>query len=147
LFEYSVGLKKYFKEPVLHKYAFKPGPPKLLKVIYTTDKELLSPTVIERGPDHHFTIKDKDIGVYKRIGWQEQREWRYRLQCIPSDLMIKFVNGKIDKEQFFNQLSKTATIDYIDLPLKDDAFDDIQILMSPHMNKSGKEELLQLINQ
>ncbi len=83
------------------------------------------------------TINDfhKYIGLYKDIKWAFQKETRFRLFMIPQIINCESMDydefEKIIKENTYNPFN------YIDLYLKESAFDDIEITLGPSATESN----------
>lgn len=57
---------------------FHPPFAELIRVTYTELERLLKPTVYKED-SLGTSLATIDIGIFKRIEWQEQKEWRYRI--------------------------------------------------------------------
>lgn len=143
--EINTGLKKYFNFEQVPEFLFFPGVTELIEMTYTNNEKLLKPQVIARSESGGFTIRNEYLGIFKRKQWSNQCEWRYRLRSLPGEPLIRYTNGVIDREEFFKELINFKRMDYIDLPLKEDAFDDVEILISPFTDDEGKKEIEELV--
>ncbi|WP_281202694.1 hypothetical protein [Cytobacillus kochii] len=150
----SVSIEENFNDGILdlmkrENIVFVPPRAELMRVTYTDLNRLLKPTVFKKYPKGGgFTLETKDLGIFKKVEWQDQQEWRYRLNSMPLNFNeLSIIN---DPKYFDVLLEKVRTRDelpYIDLPLKDDAFDGLEILCSPKMSKEGKSELKLLLEK
>lgn len=144
--ESSPALKNYFVKSL--ELVFLPGQPELFEVTYTGNEDLLKPEVIQRLPDGHFNIYTKSIGIFKSKEWATQKEWRYRLRAFPREAMSDYRNRKFqDREEFFRELNNSDSLDHVDLPLRDDAFEDLEILISPFTDDDGEKEIKELVEK
>lgn len=112
----------------------------LTKVEYTDDPEKLYPRLLKEEYEQ-FTLSLGKMGKYKNIHWSFQNEWRYILNILPlnlnqsvddiekSFLMIanKIVHG-LEKQPF----------PYYDMYISDEAYQDMQITLSPCISSGGR---------
>lgn len=122
----------------------------LTRVTYTDDNDLLVPQVIFNDTDNQRVHVNLDkVGIYKNTYWKFQREWRYRLCFYPFSLG-KAINQSFSKTQqgmpkeintlIQNMIDGTSSMPftYYDLQLADDAFDNMEITLSPDISESSK---------
>ncbi len=142
--EYNIGLWDLMKRENI---SFVPSTVDLFRVTYTDQDYLLKPKVFRTFPGGHFEIRTKDLGIFKRVEWEEQREWRYRLRSYPFNIKeIKNINRLSNRrELFLEKLRTRQEREFIDLPLKEEAFEDLQILCSPLMSPDSKKELNEIL--
>lgn len=119
----------------------------LYKVEYTADETKLNPK-IRIGNKEQMTLLFEKLGVYKNKYWAFQKEWRYILFFLPwsyeeffnaqkkliyehDDSGIKNIFWKIEKcpELHFN---------YFFLNIRDDALNQMEILLSPKISDGNK---------
>lgn len=124
---------------------FYPTKAELIEVTYTNLERLLKPTVFKESPGH-FEIQTKDLGVFKRKEWEDQREWRYVLRSMPVNVReMDFQSQPNGKEILLEKIRTRKDFGFVDLPLKDDVFEDLEILCGPKMSDQKKEELNELL--
>jgi len=140
---FHLGILELMKKENL---LFMPPRAELKKVTYTDLERLLKPKVYHEYPGDHFAIETQNLGIFKRTEWQEQREWRYRLSSLPLNLgeFESYVHTG-DKRQLLNKLRSRQEKNYIDLPLNENAFDELEILCGPLMSEAGKSELEEIV--
>lgn len=128
--------------------SFMPSTAELIRVTYTNLERLLKPTVYRVFPGGNFEVRTENLGIFKRVEWQEQQEWRYRLNSWPLSLseMNLFYQPE-GPEILLNRIKTRNDLGYIDLQLKDGVFDDFEILCSPYMSDESKLELKELLAQ
>lgn len=112
----------------------------LYQIEYTKDKNLLEPKIYtpnEKGIELSFDT----MGKYKNIHWGFQKEWRYLLNVIPFDY-----TGTLEEwyTKFFMLNKKimlgkaTMPISFIDLEIKEEFFERMEITSSPQMSAGNK---------
>lgn len=128
--------------------SFMPYKAELCRVTYTDLDRLLKPTVYKKCGCGSFGIETIDLGVFKRTEWEDQKEWRYRLSSFPFSILeqVTWFNNN-DQRSLLTAVKSREDLGYIDLPLSDDAFDDIEILCSSKMSQEAREELSKVLNQ
>lgn len=84
-------------------------------------------------------IDFKELGKYKSADWQFQKERRYRIYIVPKN------NGKIPSN--FLGESIIPPITYIDIPIIEDAFNNMEITLGPYITESEKIIANALMNQ
>lgn len=104
----------------------------LHQVKYTNDHGKLYPNLKLRHDNQILMSPDK-LGVYKNEYWSFQREWRYKLICLPvgPDSSIEQFNiiGSLMAEGIAKQ-----PFSYYDLTLDDNAFSHMEITLSPKIS-------------
>lgn len=119
------------------------------EIIYTTDKKLLEPQVIEIN-DKGTSISYEKLGRYKNEHWRFQKEWRYLMSFMPMDF-------RLSPEEMYKKFTETAKkiiagtatlpISYYDLPIDDCCFEEMEITPSPQMNAGYRVLLEDLVEK
>lgn len=126
---------------------FTPNYVQLFRVTYTDLDRLLRPTVIHRT-EKEFTLTTNDIGIFKKLEWQDQQEWRYRLTSMPLNIReMDYFSETHDYELLLEHFRSREELPFIDLPLKDDIFDDLEVMCGPSMSDESKDELRVLLEK
>lgn len=84
-------------------------------------------------------IKLDGVGLNKDVCWEYEKEWRFRLTAIEAT-----VPCNMDLKQMVNYL--TLEDDYIDVPVSDSFFENVEILMGPMCNEGQRVLLESLLN-
>jgi hypothetical protein len=135
------------------RYMFPPGDifnRTCVEVIYTHDREKLVPKVIiwgngTFGPDDFGfwqadgpTLLLSEIGKYKSLIWQSQSEWRFMVPVFPmtGEIFTKMRNKQTCVEGsklIFDAMAREQDpgIEYIDIPIKGDHINNMQITLGP----------------
>ena len=71
------------------------------------------------------------VGMYKHRHWEFEQEWRFRITCD-----ILFPGKKIKASEKYKEMKFIP--DYIDMELKDNIFDSLEILLAPLTNRSDE---------
>lgn len=143
--EFNVGLLDLMKK---EKVTFFPPRAELIGVTYTEVERLLKPAIMKRTPDGNYFIETQNLGIFKRLEWRDQQEYRYRLQSVPigaDEVYLLFDYS--GREKLLKIMRNRQDLNTIDLPLRDDAFDDLEILCSPYMSDDDQEELYSLLKK
>lgn len=118
----------------------------LIKQI-TYDNNKLYPNLVTKKEDSTF-INTSDLGAYKSEYWSFQDEWRYRLFPLP--ISPKFLGTKT----FFSLLMQkfetdnlALHFDSLFLKIRDECFEQMEVLMSPNISDGNKIILDALIKQ
>lgn len=154
--KYSYAISYYSRGEIIETYCpeklwksnslyYYPTLPFLRKVAYTENEQLIFPDVIShlrKGENGKYDLAGdfNDINLYKRKCWEFQSEWRYGLLFFPHD------------EQGFLKMDLTANAEdmpfwYCDLSIREDAFNDIEIMTGPKMSEKDKELLKGIVAQ
>lgn len=108
--------------------------PTLVKVEYVDDEEKLIPQTKFEG-ENRITIALDPIGKYKRKYWAFQQEVRYKITAAPYSLKeLEKCKKPVDHCELMNRiLDEKTPAPYKDffLELRDDAFDNMEILLGP----------------
>lgn len=136
----TVGLFEMMKKENI---LFYPLEVELKKVIYTEDEKLLKPQVYNEVDEDNIFIESGGLGIYKRIEWQGQKEWRYRLKSMPfSTKELDILNNHKNRMNLLvDEIKNRQPIKFIDLRLRKDAFENLEVLTSPYMSDERKREL------
>ena len=121
----------------------------LRQVIYTDDKSLLEPKVLNTN-DGKIDLQLGKLGIHTSKYWEFQKEWRYVLRTIPFSF-----DGGIDKsiETFSIIATKMALgiqpppFSYYDLDIAPDAFSEMEITSSPQISAGNKVVLDALVER
>ena len=104
----------------------------LHQVKYTKDRDKLYPNLIHWHGNQILMTPDK-LGLYKNEYWSFQKEWRYKLICLPIG-----PNNSIDQLNIMVSLMVNGRakqpFSYYDLILDDDAFSHMEITLSPKIS-------------
>lgn len=137
--EFNIGILNMMKTKNI---MFMPTTVKLERVTYTDLERLLKPTVYENDKISTF-IKTEDLGIFKRTQWQDQKEWRYMIKSMPFNMFEfnKLISQQDSNKYLIQELTTREDLGFIDLPLKDDAFEGLEIMSSPSMSEENKLKL------
>jgi hypothetical protein len=102
-----------------------------IKIKYTSDKNLLKPTLVESDNENNKTIWSSKVGTHKTKAWKFQQEVRYKIQTHPLSMF------KPDKQEG-TIANHQPTDRYIDVNIRDDAFEDMEILLGPKQTEAHK---------
>lgn len=137
---YNAFFKDWFKIIGDCAFALLLNQAKLYDVKYVEDnKERIEQAVKQEG--QYININHNEIGIYKRKDdWEQQGESRFKLFALPSNynasenINSKDVNKAFNAIDIFNALlmsNHKVKLDYVDMPLKKHALDDIEVMMGP----------------
>lgn len=125
----------------------------LFEVKYANEISLLNPTIL-KIEDGRFSISLSNVGIYKNVYWEFQKEWRYRLMFLPVSAQ------KLVSEHMNNQSSEMAKLQmriyagqaslsfsYYDLIIRDECFNDMSIMLAPDISESAKTFVELLIKE
>jgi hypothetical protein len=101
----------------------------LVNMQYTDDEELLKPKIVESLSKNSRTIWAPRVGMYKNTCWRFQSEVRYRIIVYPGRHGFKPTSN----DKFQNQYKMNS--DYIDIPIRDNAFNEMKILLGPKQSE------------
>lgn len=109
----------------------------LKKVEYTRDMDKIIPD-IEDGTSLNF----EDVGRYKKLAWQFQKEWRYILRFIPLSLneveRIGFEKVGRLASMKISDPTHTLSFNHFYLSLNEDAFNNMEITLSPKISDGNR---------
>jgi hypothetical protein len=115
----------------------------LVKIEYTSDKELLYPGV--RSISHTKTHIGKGvhlskIGIYKSKEWEFQKEWRYIVKVVPyhpsPNVMETYLENKHD-----------PTIEYLDLKIDFKLFQEMEIMLGPSIDETERLQIIDMVSR
>lgn len=120
----------------------------LHRVTYTDNERFLRPLVYKEFPGNHFSLVTENLGIFKRVEWQVQQEWRYRLNSMPINTSeFDIFSEENGKKKLLDKIRKRQDLGFIDLPLKEDAFENIEIMIGPYMSQNSINELDEIIKE
>lgn len=133
---HSILPPQYFKAGAFTTSLFE-GTEELIKITYTDKRELLEPQIVTNLGDQ-FGIATNKLGRFKNKYWEFQKEYRYILEVFPPTL------GNQPNPQaimlYFTMFANRLAIDqlkspfnYIDLDLRPDALEKLEVMLSPGM--------------
>lgn len=115
------------------------------KVEYTDDDKKLNPTAfLNRGSGYiHATPL---LGWHKSTAWEFQKEWRYLIYFAPINKSeLNFPDAMKKATERYCQRDYLP-FTYVDLPLRDDIFSQVEITYSPWFTEGNKILLQCLLN-
>lgn len=117
--------------PNIHKFFF--------PVKYTDNEEDLYPKAID-GNEFNIDL----IGISKRKEWEFQKEWRYKLICLP--MTSEEMDAENSGDLLYDRIEKGVNLPfcYIDLDIEEKNLEGIEIMSGPKMTE-GEKELLRLL--
>lgn len=126
----------------------------LYDVKYVEDnKERIQKAVKQEG--YFSNINHNEVGIYKRKDdWEQQGESRFKLFALPSNheasehIKSKDVIMIFNAFDIFNALlmsNHKVKLDYVDMPLKKRALDDIEVMMGPRTTSEDKLKVRQIL--
>lgn len=127
----------------------------LHKVNYVENPQIVAENLINYKDDS-FSIESINVGLFKRKEWSMQDEYRFKIQVLP--LNYKYTpNYTMERLNSLDRMGLTkANIEvipallrsfdekfiigtkYIDMPIKQDALDRIEILLGPHTTEGDR---------
>ena len=114
----------------------------LIKVQYTSEESLLNPVLV-KNDSKSTQIIVSPVGKYKNSYWNFQDEWRYRLWFLPISYITVLQN--YENINFINQHlingflgHKKIPFTYYDLKIKDSAFENMEIMLSPDITEGNR---------
>ena len=112
----------------------------LIDVEYTDDDELINPNILSHKNDST-NIAINMLGKYKRSEWKFQDEVRYRIIYLP--IPLKYNNNP---ELIAKALSTAKDLPFtgVNFKIRQECFDEIEIMTGPKMN-AGDKEILNLM--
>lgn len=113
----------------------------LFKMNYTDEEALLYPRVINRTKDAvHFDVGQ--LGKNKNTSWKFQNEWRYIINIFPLDLNQDLDMILKQTQDFQDLILSDKKIyelpSYYDMRLDDNAFTNMEIMLSPGMSEGNR---------
>jgi hypothetical protein len=122
----------------------------LLKIEYTGDESLIRPCVSSSLN----TVGLGQLGKYKKLVWSFQSEWRYRVIALP--MASPPADGKYNNPDYAERVSYYAMKNFSERrmsrecvygTIRNDAFENMEVLLGPKHNESDKLILSALANQ
>ena len=145
-----VPIVEMFKEGFIVPQAIVPDFSQLLhKVIYTNEQDKLYPKLLSENKDNFNVALDK-MGKYKNTHWKFQNEWRYILHILPLNINQSIDKSEKESLEFANKVRTDRAIQpfrYYDMVISDEAFEDMQITMSPKLSPGSKAIAESLIKE
>lgn len=119
----------------------------LHQVEYTNDSDTLTPVLTEQNIDH-FTISHGQLGKYKSLYWSFLKEWRYIITVQPvtvtqlgsPERLSQMVRDMLDPNNQPPNIFFTLDID-------DEAFNEMEIVLSPNMSEKDRHHVYALKEQ
>lgn len=120
----------------------------LFEVQYSSDKDKLYPRILSESAESTYLALDK-IGIYKNVGWAFQKEWRYKFLALPIDLSDEEHLQESYKEVIAKMIAGTATLQFshYDIPISDEAFSKMEIVLSPKMSAGSRVIVRDLVEK
>lgn len=112
----------------------------LFKVSYTDEQDKLYPTLLNTNGNQITVALDK-LGKYKNPNWKFQKEWRYILLFLPVNLNQSVTSSLDDFYTCANDVVKGRARQpflYYDMKISDDAFENMQITLSPKISAGNR---------
>jgi hypothetical protein len=121
----------------------------LHKMVYTEDVMLLKPKIVETQGEGKTSYKLRLLGKYKPVIWGFESEWRYIIWIVPS-APFDF-NDKNYDDKMVNELRKVAVkkklpFDHYFLSIRNDAFEQMEIVLGPKHTEGDVATVKALIN-
>ena len=140
-----------------NKASIPPNYPELVPITYTTDKTLLHPKTQFGDPLDDFkavlendspakqqgqaTIRFKELGRYKNVDWQFQKEWRYWLFMTPLGLgTSRQITPKttVNLYRLLQDKDTRPPYERFFVDLSEEAISQMQIVFGPRMTEAEK---------
>ena len=119
----------------------------LYKVEYTDDHSLIYPQTITQNADR-ISIAIGALGKYKNLHWKFQHEWRYRWIFLP--FKVTFDSPEQRFIALMNEIitgTATQPFKYYDNAISDDAYNEMEITLSPSISPGNKELIINTIQK
>lgn len=141
-----ISLNDIFSKGFFSYQAFSKQEDLLHKVEYTDDKEKLYPKLLSTNDDA-FSISLGELGKYKNLHWEFQKEWRYILSILPLNL-----NQPVeDMERSFTIVAnkikeglEKQPFPYYDMEIDGEVYKNMEITLSPRIS-AGNREIVELL--
>lgn len=121
----------------------------LYKVEYTDDNKKLYPRILKEDGEH-FTLALGDLGKHKNLHWKFQKEWRYILVLLPFDINQSVKNLLTNFQIIANRMRlgmEKQLFPYYDMVISDEAFEDMDITLSPRISAGSRIIVQNLIEK
>lgn len=143
-FNYTRGIEKYIEE---YNLVFYPSTIEQFNVEYTEDEDLKYPRISNRT-DSGISYFDGQLGKYKDLKWNYQKEIRYRLR----PTMMNDVHSPVNEQDYtqmmlntiYTKISEDCPIEYIDIPIK---LRNLEIIFGSRVDSSKKVEIENVANE
>lgn len=112
----------------------------LVKVEYTNNQNLLCPNIVFNDGER-ISLQFSALGKYKNNYWSFQKEWRYIMHFYPFNINQSPEKSIQDVEKLMASILNGVAnqpFDYYDLPISDDAFDKMEIVLSPKISSGNR---------
>lgn len=134
---YSINknLKSFFKDDMVSGNALFPIFPneaKLYEIKYVQDVESNVLNLMKKVGENGAGIKTEEIGLYKREEWAFQKECRFKIIAFPFPPFGVYNMGRALRE------NKPVDMDHIDIPLKEEVLDSIEIMLGPQTTEGER---------
>ena len=131
------------------KYSVQPRSFELHKITYTNDESLLKPQFAEMHNPKEATFNLNAIGRYKPKVWQFEAERRYILWVFPKNI-FDFDNESYTDKKFEEAIKnfgkKKLPLEQYFLNIRDDAFEQMEIVLGPKHSDGDIAIVTALIN-
>ena len=121
----------------------------LNKINYTDKIDLLEPKTIFHGEGITY-LDFKEIGIYKNMYWEFQKEWRYLIHVYPLKLTLDAKLMERRLQELMHKLKQdelNSPIDYYDFEISQEAFKKMIITKSPRLSSGNEILLSSLVNE
>jgi len=130
-------------------YSVQPAPLKLQKIIYTNDNSLLKPQFAEMNSPKEATFNLNAVGMNKPKVWGFEKEWRY-IFWVFSKKLFDFGNESYSDEKFQEVIKnfgeKKIPFEQYFLKIRDEAFEQMEIVLGPKYSEGDKTVVEALVN-
>ncbi len=121
---------------------------KLNRKVLTAEKQ---ETELENGSNRTGwgkTINLENIGIYKNIQWEFQKEYRYRFIIVPWTMNdLESAKSYEDQVRLIDRLeTEELKKDFFDLDLNEQSMNDLEILIGPRANDAQRQIVKSLVN-
>lgn len=121
----------------------------LHKVEYTDDPSKLYPRLlIEDG--NQFTLLLGNLGKHKNLHWKFQKEWRYILNILPLNMNQPVQTIAQNFQLVANKIKlgkEKQPFPYYDIHISDEAFEKMEIVLSPRLSAGNRVIVQALIEK
>ena len=120
----------------------------LTRVEYTNSLDKLKPTMLHNEDNGSLTLLTAHLGTCKSMAWSFQKEWRYLFIVCPYDLVTNWEQGQQLIGKYIIQTADNTVAQpfpWYDMRLDDDAFEEMEITMSPCISAGNKVIVQELV--
>ncbi len=118
-----------------------PGQYPLYRIDYTDDAAKLFPSIVDQTKEG-VVLAMGDVGIFKRLEWQFQQEWRFKVMALPAAAP----SGSYADPNYQRQMNplprimnrQLISIDHCDLDIKPSAFLDMRITLGPRFHPGDR---------